>query len=37
MNEMLVSLEFDNSTLDASTWKITHSYASNGEYNITCR
>ena len=36
MNEKLDSLEFDNATSDV-TWKITHFYASNGEYNVTCR
>ena len=36
MTEMLDLLEFDNSTSDV-TWKITHTYASNGEYNVTCR
>ena len=36
MNEKLDLLEFENSTSDV-TWKITHKYVSNGEYNVTCR
>ena len=36
MNEKLDLLEFDNATTDV-TWKITHKYTSNGEYNVTCR
>ena len=36
ITEKLDSLDFDNSTSDV-TWSITHKYATNGEYNVTCR
>ena len=36
MNEKLDLLEFENSTSDV-TWKITHQFAVNGEYNVSCR
>ena len=36
LNTKLDSLEFDNTTLEFN-WKITHSYAFNGKYNVTCR